>query len=45
MKLTTLAVDRGSLGQNWDAAKGGHQTLLVAPFAEFTGDKRRHRGS
>jgi hypothetical protein len=39
VKLITLAVDRGFLGQNWDAAKGGHQTLLVAPFAEFTGDK------
>lgn len=39
MTLTTLAADRGFLGQNWDVAKGGHQTLMVSPFAEFTGDK------
>lgn len=38
-KLTTLSVEQGCLGQNWDVAKGGYQTLAVAPFASFAGDK------
>lgn len=39
VQLASLAVAGGSLGQNWDAAKGGRQTLVVAPFADFTGEK------
>ena len=39
VKLNTLNATSGYLGQNWDAAKGGYQTLAIAPFAEFTGDK------
>lgn len=37
--LTVLPVNRGFLGANWDPARGGHQSLAIAPFAEFTGDK------
>jgi hypothetical protein len=37
--LRRLQVERGYLGQNWDAAKGGYQTLSIAPFADFAGDK------
>jgi len=32
-------LEQGYLGQNWDAAKGGYQTLPIAPFASFPGDK------
>jgi hypothetical protein len=39
VKLTAPAVEGGYLGKNWDASKGGHQTLPVAPFAGFTGEK------
>jgi len=39
VKLNALAVERGHLGQNWDAAKGGHQPLATAPFASFAGDQ------
>lgn len=39
VKLNALPLDSGHLGQNWDAAKGGHQTLPTAPFATFPGDK------
>lgn len=37
--LTVLPVGQGVLGANWEAARGGRQSLAVAPFAEFTGDK------
>jgi len=37
--LTALAVEKGCLGQNWDASKGGYQTLAVAPYAAFAGDQ------
>lgn len=39
VKLNELKTDMGYLGQNWDATKGGYQTLPVAPIAAFTGDK------
>ncbi len=39
VKLNTLTLEAGHLGQNWDAAKGGYQTLPTAPFADFTADK------
>ncbi len=37
--LKSLNTDQGHLGHNWDLARGGYQTLTVAPLAEFTGDK------
>lgn len=37
--LRPLAVESGFLGQNWDSARGGYQSLSVSPFAEFSGDK------
>ncbi|RFC46151.1 MAG: hypothetical protein DVB28_000155 [Verrucomicrobia bacterium] len=39
VKLNTLAMENGHLGQNWDAAKGGYQNLSTKPFATFVGDK------
>ena len=39
VKLRTPALESGHLGQNWSAEKGGYQDLMVAPFANFTGDK------
>ncbi len=39
VKLHAMATESGHLGQNWDATKGGYQTLPVAPFAEFAGNK------
>ncbi|MBB5032349.1 hypothetical protein [Prosthecobacter vanneervenii] len=39
VQLQALALEQGSLGQNWDAARGGYQTLPTAPFASFAGDK------
>jgi len=39
VKLNALQQEGGHLGQNWDAAKGGYQTLPVAPFASFAVDK------
>jgi hypothetical protein len=38
VKLNALHQESGHLGQNWDAAKGGYQTLPIAPFATFSGD-------
>lgn len=38
-KLTELKTQDGYLGQNWNPAKGGYQTLSIAPIADFTGDK------
>ncbi|MEQ1838908.1 MAG: hypothetical protein ABL994_00745, partial [Verrucomicrobiales bacterium] len=37
--LRALSVESGYLGQNWDSAKGGYQTLAIRPFAEFPGEK------
>jgi hypothetical protein len=39
VKLNALQQESGHLGQNWDVAKGGYQTLSIAPFADFAGDK------
>jgi hypothetical protein len=39
VKLNTLQQETGHLGDNWDASKGGYQTLPIAPFATFTGEK------
>lgn len=37
--LNSLAVESGHLGGNWDGEKGGRQTLPIASYAEFPGDK------
>ncbi len=39
VKLNTLTLETGHLGQNWDAAKGGYQTLPTSPFADFAAEK------
>jgi hypothetical protein len=39
VKLIALKHEAGHLGQNWNATKGGYQTLPTAPFADFTGEK------
>lgn len=39
VKLATLSPESGYLGQDWDSAKGGYQTLTIAPLASFPGDK------
>lgn len=39
VKLNTIAVESGHLGQNWNAKTGGYQTLPTAPIATFSGDK------
>jgi hypothetical protein len=39
VKLNTLVLESGHLGENWSAAKGGYQELSIAPFDSFTGDK------
>jgi hypothetical protein len=39
VKLNSLSVESGYLGQNWDAARDGYQDLPIAPFASFAGDK------
>lgn len=39
VKLNELKVETGYLGQNWDPMKGDYQTLPIAPFASFAGDK------
>lgn len=39
VKLRELRPETGYLGQNWDAAKGSYQSLPIATFAEFVGDK------
>ena len=33
--LRALLPEQGYLGQNWDPAKGGYQTLSTLPFASF----------
>lgn len=39
VKLNDLKVESGYLGQNWDVAAGGYQTLTIAPYAAYTGEK------
>lgn len=39
VKLNEISVETGHLGQNWNAKTGDYQTLPIAPFADFTGDK------
>jgi hypothetical protein len=39
VKLRALPLQSGHLGQNWQTEPGGHQKLLIAPFADFPGDK------
>jgi hypothetical protein len=39
VKLNPLLQENGQLGGNWDSAKGGYQTLPIAPFATFPGEK------
>lgn len=39
VKLSVPALESGYLGQNWDVVKGGYQSLAIAPFPAFTGDK------
>ncbi len=39
VKLREVALESGYLGQNWDLAQGGYQTLPVASFATFGGVK------
>jgi hypothetical protein len=39
VKLNALALESGSLGQNWDPLRCGYQSLPVTPFAEFPGDR------
>jgi len=39
MKLTVPTEESGYLGQNWNPAQGGYQSLAVASYATFPGDK------
>ncbi len=39
VKLMAPRPESGYLGRNWDPAKGGYQTLPVAPFTDFSDDK------
>jgi hypothetical protein len=39
VKLNMLKPERGHLGQNWNAAIGGYQTLPTAPFSTFPANK------
>jgi hypothetical protein len=39
VKLSTPTVESGWLGQTWDVARGGYQTLPMAAYAGFAGDK------
>jgi hypothetical protein len=39
VKLTVPSEGSGRLGKNWDPAVGGYQTLTVAPFQAYSGDK------
>lgn len=39
VKLNSLKLESGHLGENWDTAKGGYQTLPTAPFEDFTGNR------
>ncbi|MEI6714840.1 MAG: hypothetical protein WCO60_13875 [Verrucomicrobiota bacterium] len=39
VRLNALSLENGFLGQNWDPALGGYQTLPVSPFSSFSGEK------
>lgn len=39
VRLNNLDAASGYLGSNWDGSTGGYQTLPIAPYAEFTGNK------
>jgi hypothetical protein len=39
VKLRSLALESGHLGQSWAAQPGGYQELSTAPFADFDGDR------
>jgi hypothetical protein len=39
VRLARLKPESGFLGQNWDPAQGGYQTLTTAAFASFPGEK------
>lgn len=39
VKLRSLTLESGHLGQNWAAQPGGYQKLSTAPFADFDGDR------
>jgi pimeloyl-ACP methyl ester carboxylesterase len=39
VKLNVLTAEIGYLGQNWDVTQGGYQTLPIAPYVDFKGDK------
>jgi hypothetical protein len=39
IKLRSLPLESGHLGQNWSAQNGGYQKLSTAPFADFSGDR------
>jgi hypothetical protein len=37
--LLTPAQEAGHLGRNWDVKQGGYQTLPIAPYRDYSGDK------
>jgi hypothetical protein len=39
VKLRNVPLETGFLGENWNSAKGGYQSLMIAPFAAFSGDR------
>lgn len=39
VKLNAITPESGFLGQNWDPAQGGYQTLQTAPYSTFNGEK------
>ena len=39
VKLRSLTLESGHLGENWQPRPGGFQKLGTAPFAEYAGDK------
>jgi hypothetical protein len=41
VKVAVLRPESGHLGKNWDAAKGGYQSLPVDSYEAFTGDKNK----
>ena len=40
VQLQQLSPESGHLGENWDPAKGGYQTLSTLPFASFDGGEK-----
>lgn len=39
VKLRDIPVETGFLGDNWSSDKGGYQSLMIAPWAAFSGDR------